>query len=70
MLYEVITLNPGPLTYRMADAAIRLKLSHSRASYPAPVTPAPPSATPTSTRTPVVATSTQELRATLRNNFV
>ena len=33
-------LNPGPLTYRMADAAIRLQLSHSRASYPAPRAPA------------------------------
>lgn len=33
-------INPGPLTYRMADAAIRLGLSHSRASYPAPRKPA------------------------------
>lgn len=29
-------INPGPLTYRLADAAIKLKLAHSRASYPAP----------------------------------
>lgn len=29
-------INPGPLTYRLADAAIRLRLSHSRLSYPAP----------------------------------
>lgn len=29
-------INPGPLTYRLADAAIRMKLSHSRVGYPAP----------------------------------
>jgi allantoin racemase len=29
-------INPGPLTYRLADAAIKLKLAHSRASYPSP----------------------------------
>ncbi|MEB2844565.1 hydrogenase expression protein HupH [Rhizobiales bacterium RZME27] len=29
-------INPGPLTYRLADAAIKLKLSHGRSSYPAP----------------------------------
>ncbi|MDP9835459.1 allantoin racemase [Neorhizobium huautlense] len=29
-------INPGPLTYRLADAAIKLKLSHARSSYPAP----------------------------------
>ncbi|KGE01973.1 MULTISPECIES: aspartate/glutamate racemase family protein [Rhizobium/Agrobacterium group] len=29
-------INPGPLTYRLADAAIKLKLAHSRVSYPSP----------------------------------
>ena len=29
-------VNPGPLTYRLAQTAIRLRLSHSRAAYPAP----------------------------------
>ncbi|MBW6425808.1 hydrogenase expression protein HupH [Rhizobium sp. XQZ8] len=29
-------INPGPLTYRLADAAIKLKLAHSRISYPSP----------------------------------
>lgn len=29
-------INPGPLTYRLADAAIRLRQSHSRATYPPP----------------------------------
>lgn len=33
-------INPGPLTYRLADAAIKLKLSHSRVAYPAPQAPA------------------------------
>ncbi len=33
-------INPGPLTYRLADAAIRLKRSHSRLAYPAPDAPA------------------------------
>ena len=33
-------INPGPLTYRLADAAIKLRLSHSRLSYPAPTAPA------------------------------
>lgn len=32
----VPVINPGPLTYRMADAAIRLSLTHSRATWPAP----------------------------------
>lgn len=30
-------INPGPLTYRLADAAIKLRLSHSRIAYPAPL---------------------------------
>jgi allantoin racemase len=34
-------VNPGPLTYRLAQAAVRLKLSHSRVAYPAPVTFSP-----------------------------
>lgn len=29
-------INPGPLTYRLADAAIKLKLAHSRVAYPSP----------------------------------
>jgi len=33
-------INPGPLTYRLADAAIKLRLSHSRLAYPAPHAPA------------------------------
>lgn len=33
-------INPGPLTYRLAEAAIKLKLSHSRAAFPAPAAPA------------------------------
>ena len=33
-------INPGPLTYRLADAAIRMKRSHSRLAYPAPDAPA------------------------------
>ena len=32
----VPVVNPGPLTYRLAQAATRLKLSHSRVAYPAP----------------------------------
>ena len=34
-------VNPGPLTYRLAQAAVRLKLNHSRVAYPAPVTFSP-----------------------------
>ena len=29
-------VNPGPLTYRLAQVAIRLRLSHSRVAYPSP----------------------------------
>lgn len=36
---SVPVINPGPLTYRLADAAIRLKLSHSKTTYPTPLTP-------------------------------
>lgn len=35
----VPVINPGPLTYRLADAAIRLRLSHSKTTYPAPLVP-------------------------------
>lgn len=34
-------VNPGPMSYRLAQAAIRLKLSHSGAAYPAPLTFSP-----------------------------
>lgn len=33
-------INPGPLTYRLADTAIKLRLAHSRVAYPAPRQPA------------------------------
>ncbi|CAH1662973.1 aspartate/glutamate racemase family protein [Chelatococcus asaccharovorans] len=33
-------INPGPLTYRLAETAIRLKLSHSRVTFPSPAAPA------------------------------
>jgi allantoin racemase len=32
----VPVINPGPLTYRLAEAALKLGLSHSRAAYPPP----------------------------------
>lgn len=32
----VPVINPGPLTYRLADAAIKLRQTHSRRSYPRP----------------------------------
>ncbi|WP_019998983.1 aspartate/glutamate racemase family protein [Aureimonas ureilytica] len=35
----VPVINPGPLTYRMADAALKLRLPHARSAYPAPLTP-------------------------------
>lgn len=35
----VPVINPGPLSYRLADAAIRLRLSHSKTTYPTPLTP-------------------------------
>ena len=37
----VPVINPGPLSYRLADAAIRLRLSHSKTTYPTPLTPRP-----------------------------
>ncbi|HAE51428.1 MAG: hydrogenase expression protein HupH [Tistrella sp.] len=36
----VPVINPGPLTYRLAEIAIRQKLTHSRASFPRPAAPA------------------------------
>ncbi len=36
----VPVINPGPLTYRLADAAIKLRLHHSRIAYPSPHAPA------------------------------
>lgn len=35
----VPVINPGPLSYKMAEAALALGLSHSRAGYPAPMHP-------------------------------
>lgn len=35
----VPVINPGPLTYRMVDIALSLGLSHSKAAYPAPLSP-------------------------------
>jgi allantoin racemase len=32
-------INPGPLTYKLAEALLALKLSHSRACYPKPLVP-------------------------------
>jgi allantoin racemase len=37
---SVPVINPGPLTYRLADIAINLGLRHSRIAYPAPAVPA------------------------------
>lgn len=36
----VPVINPGPLTYRLADTAIRLGLRHSRLAWPPPAAPA------------------------------
>ncbi|MBM3502467.1 MAG: hydrogenase expression protein HupH [Alphaproteobacteria bacterium] len=32
-------INPGPLTYKLVEAWLALKLSHSRKAYPAPLVP-------------------------------
>lgn len=32
-------INPGPLTYKLAEAVLRLGLTHSRAAYPTSPTP-------------------------------
>lgn len=37
----VPVINPGPLSYKMAEAALDLGLSHSRAAYPHPIVPKP-----------------------------
>lgn len=33
---NVPVINPGPLTYRLAETALKLNLTHSRTAYPAP----------------------------------
>lgn len=35
----VPVINPGPLTYKLAEAAIALRLSHSRRAFPRPMVP-------------------------------
>jgi allantoin racemase len=35
----VPVINPGPLSYKMAEAALGLGLSHSRQGYPKPMHP-------------------------------
>ena len=37
----VPVINPGPLTYKLAEAALGLGLSHSRKGYPRPMHPKP-----------------------------
>jgi allantoin racemase len=32
-------INPGPLTYRLAETALKLNLTHSKTAYPAPLAP-------------------------------
>jgi allantoin racemase len=36
---NVPVINPGPLTYRLAETALKLNVTHSRATYPAPLVP-------------------------------
>ncbi|GHC66331.1 aspartate/glutamate racemase family protein [Limoniibacter endophyticus] len=36
---DVPVINPGPLTYRLAETALKLNLKHSRITYPAPLSP-------------------------------
>ncbi|MBT8408697.1 MAG: hydrogenase expression protein HupH [Alphaproteobacteria bacterium] len=36
---SVPVINPGPLTYKLAEAVLALNLSHSRAAYPSPPAP-------------------------------
>lgn len=38
---EVPVINPGPLTYKLAEAALALKLAHSRKAFPQPTVPKP-----------------------------
>jgi allantoin racemase len=35
----VPVINPGPLSYKMVEAALGLNLSHSRQGYPKPMHP-------------------------------
>lgn len=35
----VPVINPGPLTYKLAEMALRLGVSHSRAAFPSPIAP-------------------------------
>ena len=35
----VPVINPGPLSYKLAEAALALKLRHSRVGYPRPMHP-------------------------------
>ena len=37
----VPVINPGPLTYKLAEAALALRLKQSRKAYPAPLVPKP-----------------------------
>lgn len=37
----VPVINPGPLSYKIAEAALDLGLAHSRAAYPRPMVPKP-----------------------------
>ena len=37
----VPVINPGPLTYKLAEAALALRLTQSRKAYPAPLVPKP-----------------------------
>jgi allantoin racemase len=32
-------VNPGPLTYKLAETMLALRLTHSRACYPKPLVP-------------------------------
>ena len=34
---DVPVINPGPLSHRLAETALKLDLTHSRATYPAPL---------------------------------
>lgn len=38
---EVPVINPGPLTYKLAEAALALELTHSRKAFPQPIVPKP-----------------------------
>ena len=34
-------VNPGPLTYKLVESVLDLKLTHSRKAYPKPLDPYP-----------------------------